>query len=122
LWQAIKIASKHLYAWLHVANAVDMRVNSTGGFEAQDELRQIHVTLFIRTIEISFIVTVACLLLGYPVAYLMANLPLRTSNLLLILVLMPFWTSLLVRTTAWIAMLQRQGVMNDLFVAFGLAK
>jgi putative spermidine/putrescine transport system permease protein len=66
-------------------------------------------------------VTVACLLLGYPVAYLMANLPLRTSNLLLILVLMPFWTSLLVRTTAWIAMLQGQGVMNDLFVAFGVA-
>jgi putative spermidine/putrescine transport system permease protein len=79
------------------------------------------VTLFIRTIEISFIVTVACLLLGYPVAYLMANLPNRTANLLLILVLMPFWTSLLVRTTAWIAMLQSQGVMNDLFVVFGLA-
>ena len=96
-----------------------MRVNATGGFEKQDELRQIHVTLFMRTIEISFIVTVACLLLGYPVAYLMANLPLRTSNLLLILVLMPFWTSLLVRTTAWIAMLQSQGVMNDLFGVWG---
>ncbi len=120
LWQAIKVASKK-YTLGYVANAVDMRVNSTGGFEAQDELRQIHVTLFIRTIEISFIVTVACLLLGYPVAYLMANLPNRTANLLLILVLMPFWTSLLVRTTAWIAMLQSQGVMNDLFVVFGLA-
>lgn len=120
LWQAIKVASK-TYTLGYVANAVDMRVNSTGGFEAQDELRQIHVTLFIRTIEISFIVTVACLLLGYPVAYLMANLPNRTANLLLILVLMPFWTSLLVRTTAWIAMLQSQGVMNDLFVVFGLA-
>ena len=120
LWQAMKVASK-TYTLGYVANAVDMRVNSTGGFEAQDELRQIHVTLFIRTIEISFIVTVACLLLGYPVAYLMANLPNRTANLLLILVLMPFWTSLLVRTTAWIAMLQSQGVMNDLFVVFGLA-
>jgi putative spermidine/putrescine transport system permease protein len=120
MWKAIKVASK-TYTLGYVANAVDMRVNSTGGFEAQDELRQIHVTLFIRTIEISFIVTVACLLLGYPVAYLMANLPNRTANLLLILVLMPFWTSLLVRTTAWIAMLQSQGVMNDLFVVFGLA-
>ena len=120
LWQGIKIAS-NTYTLGYIANAIDMRAKATGGFEPQDELRQIHITLFIRTIEISFIVTVACLLLGYPVAYLMANLPLRTSNLLLILVLMPFWTSLLVRTTAWIAMLQGQGVMNDLFVAFGIA-
>jgi putative spermidine/putrescine transport system permease protein len=120
LWQGIKIAS-NTYTLGYIANAIDMRAKATGGFEPQDELRQIHITLFIRTIEISFIVTVACLLLGYPVAYLMANLPLRTSNLLLILVLMPFWTSLLVRTTAWIAMLQGQGVMNDLFVAFGVA-
>jgi len=120
LWQGIKIAS-NTYTLGYIANAIDMRAMATGGFEPQDELRQIHITLFIRTIEISFIVTVACLLLGYPVAYLMANLPLRTSNLLLILVLMPFWTSLLVRTTAWIAMLQGQGVMNDLFVAFGVA-
>jgi putative spermidine/putrescine transport system permease protein len=120
LWQGIKIASD-TYTLGYIANALDMRAKATGGFEPQDELRQIHITLFIRTIEISFIVTVACLLLGYPVAYLMANLPLRTSNLLLILVLMPFWTSLLVRTTAWIAMLQGQGVMNDLFVAFGVA-
>jgi putative spermidine/putrescine transport system permease protein len=55
------------------------------------------------------------------VAFLLSTLPVRTSNLLLILVLLPFWTSLLVRTTAWIAMLQGQGVMNDLFVVFGLA-
>jgi putative spermidine/putrescine transport system permease protein len=61
------------------------------------------------------------LLLGYPVAFLLSTLPARTSNLLLILVLLPFWTSLLVRTTAWIAMLQSQGVLNDLFVVFGLA-
>jgi putative spermidine/putrescine transport system permease protein len=60
-------------------------------------------------------------MLGYPVAYMLSTLPARTSNLLLILVLLPFWTSLLVRTTAWIAMLQAQGVLNDLFVVFGLA-
>jgi putative spermidine/putrescine transport system permease protein len=64
---------------------------------------------------------VFCFLLGYPVAYMLSTLPARTSNLLLILVLLPFWTSLLVRTTAWIAMLQAQGVLNDLFVVFGLA-
>ncbi len=52
------------------------------------------------------LVTLATLLLGYPVAYLLASLPLSTSNLLMILVLLPFWTSLLVRTTAWVVLLQ----------------
>ena len=61
-------------------------------------------------------VTIFCVLLGYPVAYLLANLPLRYSNLLMILVLLPFWTSLLVRTTAWVVVLQTEGVFNDLLI------
>ena len=120
VWQAMKISSR-TFTLGYVANAVDMRLSVDGRFERQEEERRIYVKLFWRTLEISLVVTIACLLLGYPIAYLLAGLPLRTSNLLLILVLMPFWTSLLVRTTAWIAMLQSQGVMNDLFVAFGLA-
>jgi putative spermidine/putrescine transport system permease protein len=58
--------------------------------------------------------------LGYPIAWLLANLKVRTSNLLMILVLLPFWTSLLVRTSAWIVLLQQQGVINDFLVAIGL--
>ena len=68
----------------------------------------------------SGLITVLCLLLGYPVAFLLATLPLRTSNLLMVLVLLPFWTSLLVRTTSWIALLQTEGVLNDLMVAVGM--
>ena len=120
VWKAIKIASVK-YNPGYVAAALDMKYNADGSFERQDEDRRIHLMLFYRTIEISFLVTVFCLILGYPVAYLLSTLPTKTSNLLLILVLLPFWTSLLVRTTAWIAMLQAQGVMNDLFVVFGLA-
>lgn len=120
VWKAIKIASVK-YNPGYVASALDMKYNADGSFERQDEDRRIHLMLFWRTIEISFLVTVFCLILGYPVAYLLSTLPTKTSNLLLILVLLPFWTSLLVRTTAWIAMLQAQGVMNDLFVVFGLA-
>jgi putative spermidine/putrescine transport system permease protein len=60
------------------------------------------------------------LLLGYPIAWILANLPLRTSNLLMILVLLPFWTSLLVRTSAWIVLLQQEGVINDTLVALGI--
>ncbi len=120
VWKALKIASK---SWTpaYLASAVDMKYNADGSFEQKSEERRIHLKLFNRTLQIAIIVTVMGLLLGYPVAFLLSTLPARTSNLLLILVLLPFWTSLLVRTTAWIAMLQSQGVLNDLFVVFGLA-
>ncbi len=119
VWQAMKTASRQ-YTLGYYAAALDMKVNADGSFERQDEKRRIHMTLLLRTMQISFLVTVFCLALGYPVAYLLATLPARTSNLLLILVLLPFWTSILVRTTAWIAMLQAQGVVNDLLVFFGM--
>src|SRR5262249_51925268 len=61
----------------------------------------------------------ATLLLGFPLAYLLAQLPPRTSNLLMILVLVPFWTSLLVRTTAWVVLLQSEGPINDLLIGLG---
>jgi len=120
VWKALTIASK---SWTpaYLASAVDLKYNADGSFERKSEERRIHLQLFVRTLEISVIVTIMGLLLGYPVAFLLSTLPARTSNLLLILVLLPFWTSLLVRTTAWIAMLQSQGVLNDLFVVFGLA-
>ena len=86
----------------------------------KEEKRQIYTKLFIRTLIISGSVMLLCLLLGYPVAYLLATLPLKYSNLLMIMVLLPFWTSLLVRTTAWIAILQSQGVVNDLLVWIGV--
>ncbi len=73
-----------------------------------------------RTIIVSIAIAFICLLLGYPVAFLLATLPVRYSNLLLILVLLPFWTSLLVRTTSWIVLLQGQGVVNDILVFFGV--
>ena len=118
-WQAMKVASASLTTRF-VANALDFQVTADGSYVAQDEVRQIHIKLFLRTLEISVIVTLMTLLLGYPVAFLLASLPNRTSNLLLILVLLPFWTSILVRTTAWIALLQGEGVINDILVTFGV--
>ena len=119
-WQGMKVAAKKLTPSF-VATSLDYNYLYDGSFEKADENRRIHITLFLRTFEISLIVTIATLLLGYPVGYMLSTLPTRTSNLLLILVLLPFWTSLLVRTTAWIAMLQGEGVLNDLFVVFGIA-
>jgi putative spermidine/putrescine transport system permease protein len=119
-WRAMKISAKSLTP-AYLASAVDLQYNADGSFERKEEGRRIHLKLFVRTLEISVIVTIMGVILGYPVAYLLSTLPVRTSNLLLILVLLPFWTSLLVRTTAWIAMLQGEGVMNDLAVVFGFA-
>jgi putative spermidine/putrescine transport system permease protein len=119
VWQAMKIAAKSTTP-AFLAAAADFQYKADGGFERLPERERIYVWLFVKTLAVSLAVTIFCLLLGYPVAYLLAHLPLRTSNLLMILVLLPFWTSLLVRTTAWIAMLQGEGVLNDLAVTFGI--
>ena len=100
--------------------SVDMKLNDRGEIVRQSEPRRIYLTLFFRTLWMSGLITVLCLVLAYPVAYLLATLPLRISNLLMILVLLPFWTSLLVRTTSWIALLQTEGVINDLLVLIGV--
>ncbi|MCO6381470.1 ABC transporter permease [Oceanicola sp. 502str15] len=96
-------------------NSVDLQLTPEG-IEKQDENQRIYIKLFWRTILMSLAITCSCIILGYPVAWLLANLPMRTSNLLMILVLLPFWTSLLVRTSAWKVLLQSQGVINDILV------
>lgn len=118
-WTVIK-RNTSPYTIGYYLNAVDMKYDKQGEITMQPENRRIYGKLFMRTFAISLAITVICIILAYPISYLLATLPLRYSNLLMIFVLLPFWTSLLVRTTAWIAMLQSQGVLNDLFVFFGL--
>ena len=117
VWRTILTYSP-AYTSGYFLNAVDMK-KSLDGFEARPENQQIYMTLFKRTIWMSIIITTSCILLGYPVAWLLANLPLRSANVLMILVLLPFWTSLLVRTSAWKVLLQDQGVINELLVWLG---
>lgn len=119
VWRAVQQAAKAVNPSFFLA-AIDKRINVDGEVVGQPEERRIYVKLFVRTLWLSGLITVLCLLLGFPVAYLLATLPLRYSNLLMICVLLPFWTSLLVRTTSWIVLLQTQGVVNDIMVALGL--
>jgi putative spermidine/putrescine transport system permease protein len=118
-WTVIK-RNTAPYTIGYYLNAVDMKYDKSGEIVMQDKNRRIYGKLFLRTFAISMAITLICVILAYPISYLLATLPLRYSNLLMIFVLLPFWTSLLVRTTAWIVMLQSQGVLNDLFVFFGL--
>jgi ABC-type spermidine/putrescine transport system permease subunit I len=78
--------------------------------------------MFVNTFQIAFIVTAICLLLGYPVAYLLAILPSPWSGLLMLAVLMPFWTSGLVRTFSWLIILQRNGLINSALVGMGIVE
>ena len=118
-WGALKLAAQSFTPSFYAA-ALDYKYQPDGSITEQKEERQIYVKLFVRTLLVSGGVMLACLILGFPIAYLLSHLPTSKANLLLILVLLPFWTSLLVRTTAWIAMLQSQGVLNDIFVFLGI--
>ncbi|MFB1093477.1 ABC transporter permease [Vibrio diabolicus] len=117
-WAAFKNLSGAL-TFSHYLAALDLQVNEFGDIEPQPEKRQIYVDLFFKTFWMSISITLICLVMAYPVAYLLANLPDKRANLLLIIVLLPFWTSLLVRTTSWIVLLQNQGVINDLLIWSG---
>ncbi|NND89592.1 MAG: ABC transporter permease [Granulosicoccus sp.] len=113
-WQAIKRLSPSITDSYFLASIDTER--TAEGITQKPENERIYLRLFVRTIFLSMVITCSCILLGYPVAYLLANLSVRASNMVLILVLLPFWTSLLVRTSAWKVLLQQQGVINDLLV------
>ncbi|SEK79487.1 putative spermidine/putrescine transport system permease protein [Roseovarius azorensis] len=117
-WKVIKTYSPP-YTTGYFLNAVDME-KTAEGIALRSADQRIYGILFQRTMFMSLMITFSCILLGYPVAWIMANLPARKANLLMILVLLPFWTSLLVRTSAWKVMLQQQGVINDTLVWLGL--
>lgn len=101
--------------------AVDAQVTPQGTLAFVADNASVYRQAFVRTISISATVTLLCLVLGYPVAWLLANLPAKSSNRLMLLVIVPFWTSLLVRTTAWYVLLQPGGVINSLVTGLGLA-
>jgi len=119
LWSVMRRASSAHTMAFYLA-AVDLAFAPDGDVTKVDEKRRIYVPLFVRTLFLSAVIGILCLLLGFPIAHLLATLPLRYSNLLMIFVLLPFWTSLLVRTTSWMVLLQSQGVVNDFLVAIGV--
>ena len=119
IWHALRQATD-TFTSRNFLQAVDFRLMPDGSIAPMPESQQVYVTLFIRTLGVSIAVTALCFLIGYPMAYAMAHASPGWARLLLVLVLIPFWTSLLVRTTSWIVILQQQGVLNDIFVFLGL--
>ena len=118
LWRGMSAASSEFTTEFYKV-AADRKLTADGWAKGEDNQR-IYIYLFVKTFIVSALITVICLVLAFPVAHLLAVLPMAKASLLMILVLLPFWTSLLVRTTAWIALLQEQGIVNDTLVGLGL--
>ncbi|MFO1058115.1 MAG: ABC transporter permease [Dongiaceae bacterium] len=112
LWQTMRQESGRLTPF-YLLNAIGLRQDLQGGIGLQAPEMQIFPQVYLRTFVICAVVTLLCVLLSYPVAYTLYLLPTGTVNKLLVFVLIPFWTSLLIRTSSWVILLQNQGIVND---------
>ncbi len=114
-WQAI---AKNGSRWTpdYLLTSVDLRRDAKGAVERVEPEQRAFGRILVRTFEISLVVTLWCLALAYPLAYWLNTLPARTANVLMILVLVPFWTSILVRVAAWIVLLQSEGLVNHALI------
>ncbi len=117
-WQEIKLYSPNITSGYY-ASAIDREL-TPDGWELRPDNERFQIVLFGRTAFMSLVITLSCVLLGYPIAWILSNTKNSTSNLLMILVLLPFWTSLLVRTSAWKVLLGNEGVINSSLEAIGL--
>ena len=118
-WVALKNTAPN-FSYVKYLKGLDLKLNQDREIIRVEEDRRIHIILWLRTIKVAFWVTIFCFILSYPIAHLLATLPMKYSNLLMICVLLPFWTSLLVRTSSWMVLLQQQGPINDFIVMIGL--
>jgi len=118
-WQAI---AKNASRWTpdYLLASLDLKRDVQGDIAQVDADSAAFVKILLRTFEISAVVTVCCILLGYPLAYWLSTLSARKANMLMILVLVPFWTSILVRVAAWIVLLQSNGLVNRSLMGLGL--
>ena len=120
-WQAI---AKNGSRWTgdYLLASLDLRRSAQGEIERMPEDQRVFGGILARTFGISAVVTLWCLVLGYPLAYWLSTLPPRRANVLMILVLVPFWTSILVRVAAWIVLLQSAGLVNRALMGLGLVE
>lgn len=118
-WQAI---AKNGSRWTpdYLLASLDLKRDVQGNITQVDADTAAFGKILVRTFKISAIVTLCCLLLGYPLAYWLSTLSARKANMLMILVLVPFWTSILVRVAAWIVLLQSNGLVNRSLMGLGL--
>jgi len=79
-----------------------------------------YARVYLTTFKVSILTTLVCILIGYPLAYFLSQLSQRMAGIFMLTVLLPFWTSLLVRTYAWLVLLQKKGLLNEFAIQIGL--
>lgn len=119
VWSVLRRTSR-AYTGDYYLHALDLDRNERGAVVRAEPDNRLYLDVFSRTLWVSLLVTLLSLAIGYPLAYWLSHLPTKTANLMMVLVLLPFWTSLLVRTTAWIVLLQKEGVVNSMLLALGV--
>lgn len=119
IWAVLRQTS-HRYTADYYLHAGDLERDEHGRIVRESADSRIYLDVFGRTLWVSLLITLLCLAIGYPLSFWLAHLPAKTANLMMVLVLLPFWTSLLVRTTAWIVLLQKEGIVNSALMALGL--
>ena len=120
-WRAIA-KNGNRYTASYLLAALDHQQDAFGHIQPTDSDHRIYITVFARTFLISAVVTLLTLALGYPLAYWISTLSEHRANLVMVLVLIPFWTSILVRATAWIVLLQTEGLVNHALLGLGLIR
>ncbi|MEO3471220.1 ABC transporter permease [Roseomonas sp. CAU 1739] len=118
-WGAIRRAGGPLSSF-HLLTALDLRQDAAGSIGAVPDDQAVFRAVLLRSLWISLMVTAVCLLLGWPIAWLIATTKGLPATLLLAAVMLPFWISLIVRTAAWMVLLQREGVVNAALGAMGV--
>ena len=119
-WQVIKQNSSSYTSGYYLAASDYKKEFSSGNIKSLESKDSIYLKLFFRTIVLSSLITFLTFVIGFPLSYMLSQVTTRISNILIIFVLLPFWTSLLVRTTSWIALLQQEGVINDFLILIGI--
>ncbi len=104
----------------YLLTALDLKQAPSGGLEGVAPDQAIFLSVLGRTLLVAGIVTGLTLILGYPVAYVLTIAPKTIAAVMMLMVLLPLWTSLLVRTTAWVVLLQSDGVINSVLMALHL--
>lgn len=118
-WQAIQAGSRR-YTDRNLLAAVDLQRTPDGAIERTPPERSANRTILSRTFIMSATITLSCLAIGVPYALIAASVTGWRRNAMLLAVLLPLWTSLLVRTAAWYILLQDNGLINDTLIGLGL--
>jgi putative spermidine/putrescine transport system permease protein len=118
-WLALRDATRTITPY-YILASLDLRQAPDGAIERAPQERRVYLQYLLRTFSICAVVTLLCALVGYPVAYFISQAKAATQKLLIFALLIPFWTSVLVRTAAWVILLQKNGIVNDMLTGIGL--